>query len=151
MAVGCPHSLACPLVPQLRLPAIALPLPTGGSMAWGLLAPLLYFVDSFWGPSPQVLLVPGSGHHQCQACPHGEAHGSGAGLFLRTNSTMWPPHTGSWALPSSLVRAGANADCSWVSFDSFLLDRRILSWRRETAFQMSRKGATRKQLKNCYK
>ena len=89
-------------------------------MAWGLLAPLLYFVDSFWGPSPQVLLVPGSGHHQCQACPHGEAHGSGAGLFLRTNSTMWPPHTGSWALPSSSVRAGANADCSWVSFDSFL-------------------------------
>lgn len=78
-------------------------------MAWGLLAPFLYFVDLFWGPSPQVLLVPGSDHHQCQACPHGEERGAGAGLFPRTNSSMWPPHTGSWALPSSAVRAGANA------------------------------------------
>lgn len=46
---------------------------------------------------------------------------------------------------------GKCIDCSWGSFYSFLLDRRILSWRQELAFQMSKKGATRKQLKNCYK
>lgn len=65
--------------------------------------------ESFWGPSPQVLLAPGSGCHQCQACPCGEAPGAGPGLFLRTNSTVWPPRTGSWALPSSAVRPGASA------------------------------------------
>lgn len=108
MAVGCPHSLACPLVPQLGLPAIALPLPTGGTTAWGLLAPLLYFVDSFWAPSPGASrpgLWPSS---VPSVSSWGGARGWGRLVSEDQQHRVASPH---WVTgPShSAVRAGANA------------------------------------------
>lgn len=62
------------------------PLAQAVPLHWGCWPHLLYSVELFWGPSPSVLLVPGSGTFSAKCVLMGWSAGLGPGLFLRPST-----------------------------------------------------------------